>query len=91
METELDRLAYIRALGGLVVYCPLTSIEAIFDAAYVNADGADEASPALTARSSDIAAAFLRKGDSVRVADHAYRVRAFEPDGTGMTVIRLGA
>jgi hypothetical protein len=89
LESDADRLESIKALGGLLVTCPRCNFWAIFDADYVNADGVDESGPALTCRMIDVS--LLRKGDSVTVGVDAFRVRGFQPDGTGMTTVRLGA
>lgn len=89
METDADRLASIKGLGGLLVRADSGEFWAIFDAAYVDALGVDESGPALTARSVDVQA--LRKGATVSVDGRDYRIRTLEPDGTGMTLIRLGA
>lgn len=89
-ESDADRLAEIKALGGLCVSTDAGTLWAIFDAQYVDPLEVEETGPALTARSSDVERLRLRKGAAVRVEADEYRVRAFEPDGTGMTIVRLG-
>ncbi len=64
------------------------SVTGIFDAQPQQAFGLVDASgPALTIRSSDWAS--VTRGESVTVAAVAYTVIGIEPDGTGITILRL--
>lgn len=89
METDADRLAMIKSLGGQLVRYETGQFWAIFDNAYESViDGMVESrGPALTARSSDVQG--LTKDAVMTVAGVDYRIRRFEHDGTGMTVLPL--
>lgn len=61
----------------------------IFDAGYLEAAGGQvqTVGPALTMRSADVAGVAMF--GAVSVGTTAYRVVGIEPDGTGVTVLRL--
>jgi hypothetical protein len=61
--------------------------QVIFDAAYLADLGVSSSSPAVTCLSADVAAA--HPGSVLTVKGVDYRVAAIEPDGTGVTVLRL--
>lgn len=61
--------------------------QAIFDNGYASSLGMDGAGPAITLASGD--AAEVGQGDAVVIGGVNYSVVTVEPDGTGMTVIRL--
>ena len=58
-----------------------------FDQAYAESLGVSSSGPAATCLSADIATAEVGSVLTVKGAD--YRVAAIEPDGTGVTVLRL--
>ncbi len=89
METEADRLASIKALGGQLVAAGPEQFWAIFDREFVEALDTETRVPALTARTSDAERYAKAKGTAITVGSDSYTVRRHEPDGTGMSVIFL--
>jgi hypothetical protein len=89
MESESDRLASIKALGGQLVSHSGGAFWAIYDKAFsLSVDGSIEStSPALTARTSDVKP--LEKDVVLRVGDEDLRIKRHEPDGTGMSLVIL--
>lgn len=63
------------------------SVRGIFDAAYAAPLGMASSAPALTI--SAAAAPAVAEGDAVVIGATSYAVTAVEPDGTGMTLLRL--
>jgi hypothetical protein len=91
VESDADRLAMLRGLGGVTVSSPRGTFLAIFDTEYViDGDiGVETAQPQLSARSSDVSRLELRNGVLVQVGADGYIIRSVQPDGMGMTVLRL--
>ena len=93
MDTDADRLALLEGLGGVRVQLAAGEMTAVFDRQYLgdSVGGLDieSRSPALTCRTSDVAALKVSKGQSVTVDGSVYRVRRHEPDGTGISVVVL--
>lgn len=91
LETDADRLEIIRALGGISARVDGKTISAIFENEYEAAqlaDGVVQAStPNLRARTSDIPSVTTRS--IVEMGEQVYAVLTVEPDGTGMTLLRL--
>lgn len=87
METEADRLASIKALGGRLIPCETTSFWAIFDREYASADSVETKTSALTARTSDVEN--LPKDTVFTIDGELYRIKRHEPDGSGMTALIL--
>lgn len=67
-------------LGDLAVRC-------IFDAAYVDPLGVESSGPVATLPTADAANAV--HGQTLIIAGTSYKVRGVEPDGTGITLLRL--
>jgi hypothetical protein len=96
-ETDADRLAMIRGLGGVVVSTPAGSFEAILDADHAAALDVDSEAPRLTARSVDVARLGITRGMALNVGAAVYVVRSPQPDGivdaggkpAGMTTLIL--
>ena len=65
------------------------SFPVIFDAAYLAALGnlVESTGPACLARTADVSA--LEQGSSITISSVAYTVVGVEPDGTGITLLRL--
>lgn len=63
------------------------TLYAIFDAQYQEQLGVSGSGPALTCATEDVAD--VPRGEVVTVGADSYRVVAVEPDGTGITVLRL--
>lgn len=84
-----DISALLRDFGTSVTLPSAAVITAIFDADYVAVgDMAVESSgPVLTCRTADVSG--LSLGQSVTIDAQAYTVRSIQPDGTGVTVLRL--
>jgi hypothetical protein len=82
-------LAVLEALGE-VVTIDGSSIHAVFDNDYLEAlegPGASVSEPTITARTVDLEG--VERGSVVLVGNSTYRVREREPDGTGITLLRL--
>jgi len=97
-ESEADRLASIKALGGEPFSTGLAEkLIGIFDRPSVDSFGqvipVKSRKPELLVRDSDLALhALVKQSKITRDADgSAYYCKDFDPDGTGMTVIPLGA
>jgi hypothetical protein len=90
METDADRLASIKALGGQLVSAEHGDFWAIFDNDYLPAAGGmvESVGPALSCRTSDVET--MPKGSTVLVGSTTYRIARAESDGTGMTLLVLG-
>lgn len=100
IETDADRALFLDAdeFGVAVAYHKVgapaaISIAAIFDAEHVFNDGGEglavaSVSPQIIVRSSDLPSG-AGDGDAVTVSGTDYTVRYSEPDGTGMTVLKL--
>ena len=90
METDADRLAAIKSLGGQIATVRGEPFWCVFDENYVEALDMGSTTPMITCRSSDVSRVVLVKGDSVTVADRAWSVKGpIEHDGTGMAIVRL--
>lgn len=63
------------------------AINVIFDAQYVDVLGTESASPAATCASKDVAD--VQHDDQIEINGVTYRVTGIQPDGTGVTVLRL--
>lgn len=91
LENDADRLAMLKSLGGALVSHADGEFVGIFESAYQNAlsNGVDveSADPTIHARTSDVSA--LVKDAVLTVAAATYRLKRAEPDGTGMTILRL--
>jgi hypothetical protein len=98
LESEADRLASIKALGGEPFSTGFAEkLIGIFDRPSVDSFGqviaVKNRKPELAVRESDVAKHSLVK-QSVLTRDSdgsTWTVRDLDPDGTGMTVISLGA
>jgi hypothetical protein len=92
MDTDADRLAMLKACGGVQVHAQNGDFVAIFDAAYqsMQADpSVESSSPALNCRTSDVELLKLTKGQPLRIGELSYRILRHEPDGTGISVLVL--
>jgi hypothetical protein len=92
-ESDADRLAMIRALGGVVISTSYGTCDALFENAYVGVGDmpVESTSPQLTVRSSDVDKFRLAAGLEVTVDGEAYIIRSVQPDGTGMTILGIEA
>lgn len=93
LETAADRLAFVE-IDGVTVTAPGGEFTGLFDNGYASAlaDPAVEgASPQVMARTSDVDAASVAKGQSLTISGSTYRVHRLEHDGTGMTTVVLKA
>lgn len=91
LENDADRLEAIKSLDGQLVRLDDREIWAIFDNEYQGSLGdnmIESSGPALTCRTSDVLV--IRKGATVGVGELTFKINRHEPDGTGMSVIRLG-
>jgi len=95
LESDADRLAEIQALGNGATLAAQggTGYSVVFDEQYLPVNDVEERGPVATMRSSDVAAAKLQKDAVVQVSVDggvkAFRVKRFEPDGTGITLVYL--
>jgi hypothetical protein len=92
LENDADRLAMIKSLGGvLVAKADGEPFWGIFESAFQNAllNGVDmeSADPTISARTTDVSG--LAKDSVLTVASVSWRLKRGEPDGTGMTTLRL--
>ena len=90
-ETDSDRLAMIRGLGGVSMISPRGPLEGLFESDYVGVGdvAVDSSSPRLTARSSDISSLAISSGVALQHGQDVYFVRSVQPDGSGMTTLVL--
>lgn len=89
IETDADRLALVRDLGEKV-YIDNCAYYGVFENEYLedlDGPGVSSSSPMLTVRSSDVAS--VVPGSTVIRDSVTYTVREVEPDGTGITLLRL--
>jgi N-glycosylase/DNA lyase len=91
LESDASRLAMIKSLGGQRVLFRGEEFWALFDNAFTDISGMVEGTtPALSVcRSSDIERLKITKEDTLDVAGEQWRVKMIEPDGTGVSVVRL--
>lgn len=85
----LDRHARAALYGVADVWAQIagSEVRAKFDARYLDALGVETAGPALTVASADLPE--VTHATAVTVDGVAYRVIGIQPDGTGLTVLRL--
>lgn len=90
-ESDADRLAMIKSLGGVLVSHPAGTFFGIFEAAYQSIQSSnldvESLGPAIQARTSDVSA--LTKDTVLTVPSGTWRLKSQDPDGTGMTVLHL--
>ena len=89
IESDADRLELLKALGETVYIdgCPISGVfENPFEELEVERD-IDGSSYSLTVRTSDITT--VTRGTSVLRDSTTYTVVRMQPDGEGMTVLRL--
>lgn len=90
MDTDADRLAMIKSLGGQLVSVRGREFWAIFDNDFALANGMVESSgPALTCRTSDFLEIGITKNDAVLNLPESLVVKDHQPDGTGMSIVML--
>lgn len=88
MDTDADRLAMIKSLGGQLVRHVSGEFWAIFDREFLLViDTVESRQPVLTARTSDVKE--LPKETALEVGDETSRIKRHEPDGTGMSLVIL--
>jgi len=63
------------------------AVRVIFDAAYVDPLGVESSGPVATLPTADAATA--AHGQTLIVSGTTYKIRGIEPDGTGITLLRL--
>lgn len=91
IESECDRRAFLsQDEFGVSVVCGSVRFSAILDDEFTDDQGIEGSVPTLICTSMDVERADIRKGVSVRVAGIDRKVMRVEPDGTGMTRVRLG-
>jgi high-affinity K+ transport system ATPase subunit B len=86
LESDADRLAMLQALGEEITVGG-TAVWAIVDNEYVEALSVTGTQPVATCRSSDVTG--VTRATTVVRGGVTYRVANIEPDGTGMTLLRL--
>lgn len=89
MDSDADRLALVKALGGQLLRVEAGDFWAIFDREYLGQLETETRVPALTCRTSDAERYIKPKGAAVPIGNDTYRVRRHEPDGTGMSIVYL--
>lgn len=90
-ESDADRLAMIRALGGVAISGPHGRFEAIFENPHIAVGdlAVDSTAPSLTARDTDLDRCGVFSGVTIDVGGRIYLARSMQPDGLGMTVVDL--
>ncbi len=63
------------------------AVRGIFDAAYADPMGVESTAPVFSLPTADAASA--AHGQALIVSGTTYKVRGIEPDGTGITLLRL--
>ena len=89
IETDADRLALLRDLGESV-YIDGCQVYGVFDNDYLedlDGPGISSGAPVITVRSSDVRG--VVPGAEVIYAGDTFTVREIEPDGTGVSLLRL--
>ncbi len=88
LEQRVNR-AVVNRLSNAMVTIGVASVPVVFDRLYVDALDGDVAGylPVITGNDADLAGVVY--GTSITVRGDAYTVTALEPDGTGMTRLRL--
>lgn len=90
IESDEDRLEYLKAMGELVDIDGL-SLFGVFENEFATEGdfpGVASSEPTITCRSSDVR--LFHVGDEVvRESGDKFTIREIEPDGTGMTLLRL--
>lgn len=89
IENDSDRLSLVRDLGELV-YIDGAPRYGVFESEYLedlDGPGIGTAMPMITVRTSDVTS--VVPGSSVIRDSVTYTVREIEPDGTGITLLRL--
>ena len=82
---------YVMAgLGESVVLAGVDRISGVFDSAFIDALGVESVTPVFITRSETLDDLDTAHGDTLDRADGTrYLIRGIEPDGTGVTVLRL--
>lgn len=62
-------------------------ISVIFDEQYIDASGVESSQPAATCSSADIDG--VEQDDQIEIKNEQFRIIGVQPDGTGVTVLRL--
>jgi hypothetical protein len=88
-ESDADREAMLRALGGVSFAAPLGLFVGLLDRDYVGVGDVPVESEAIriTARSSDVERLRVSEGSALVADSGTYIVRGVQPDGLGMTVL----
>lgn len=79
--------AVLGALSNAPATIAGTVVDGVFDAAYLDALGMTGNSPVFRCATADVAS--VAPGDAVVIGDTDYTVVGIEPDGVGMTLLRL--
>lgn len=80
-------LGAIMTEAGTLATVKGTAVTGIFDASYTEEFGMAGTGPVLRIASADVPT--VAQGDAVAVGSANYTVAAVEPDGTGVTLLRL--
>lgn len=93
IESDDIRLAMLRAVGGLAIKSARGSFVGVFGNDYIGlGDGiadVESSAPVVTCRTSDVELLKILKGDRLTIDGEYYTVIAHQPDGTGITVMRV--
>lgn len=90
IESDADRAVFVDAddFGVAATYGAYT-VDVIFDAGYQEIAGLAGAPPQAQLRNADVTTASIVVGGTIVINSTSYTVRVMEPDGTGMTILRL--
>lgn len=91
MESDADRLAMLRSLGGISVEGPRCQFIGVLDLVPIGVGEVpvNTVAPMLTARTSDLARAGVTVGAQLTANEEQYIVRSLRKDGLGMTELDL--
>jgi hypothetical protein len=90
-ESDAERLAMLKALGGVSVQGPKGQFTGIVDQPYAGVGDlpVSSSAPVITCRTMDLAPAGVAVGSVLTANGETYMVASLRPDGSGMTDIDL--
>ena len=91
IETDAERLVFFADFGQTITKADTTTFTAIFDDEFAEAGGLmnqiETSSPQLTCRTSDVSG--LAHNAVLTFGGSTYHVIGIEPEGTGITILKL--
>lgn len=87
MSLVEDYAPFFADVGVVATLASGATVRGIFDNGFIDTFGVAESEKAFTAASTEVAT--LAYGDTVSIAGTVYTVAELQPDGTGITRVRL--